>query len=358
MNYRTEALIDAESATTAATKTIDIDLSQPISRLVIEFKGTNDGSTPTAHGAKMVSKIELVDGSDIFYSLSGIESQALSYYNNGFLPFQVNEFRNDVMNIQTFNIEFGRYLWDTQLAFDPARFSNPQLKITHNKASGGSAPNAGTLSVFADVFDDKRISPMGFFQCKEHYTYSLTSSATEAIDLPTDYPLRKLIVQSLSGGKQPWEQYNKLKLVEDQGKKTPINLLKTSDIIKLLKAHPRIEEVFLGIGTGSAVDHYCNSTYDWYANISGLDAALTNNYLAQDYGGTQAVVGDSSEAFQVRGSGLCPHGALEIPFGLQDDMADWYDLTNIKSLRLDITAGSSVGSSSTAEIVVQQLRRY
>jgi len=358
MNYRTEALIDAESASTAGTKTIDVDLAQVVSRIVVEFKGTNNGSTPTAHGAKMISKIELVDGSDVLYSLSGIEAQALNYYEKGTLPFQVNEYRNDVMNIQTFELNFGRYLYDTQLALNPNNFRNLQLKVTHNKANGGSAPDAGSLSVFADIFDDKGVAPIGFLQSREHYTYSLTSSATETIDLPTDYPLRKLIVQSLAGGKQPWEQYNKIKLVEDDGKKTPINELKTSDLIKLLQKYPRINETFLGTGTGSAVDHFVTSTYDWYGNISGLDAALTNNYLAQDYGGTQAVVGDSNEAFVVQGTGLCPHGATALEFGLQSDINDWYNLAMVNSLKLKLTAGSSVGSSSTCQVVVQQLRRY
>ncbi|MDP2973475.1 MAG: hypothetical protein Q8N60_00345, partial [Candidatus Diapherotrites archaeon] len=63
MKFLSEALIDAESTTTAATKTIDVDLAQPVSKIIVQFKGTNNGNTPTAHGAKMVSKIELVDGS-------------------------------------------------------------------------------------------------------------------------------------------------------------------------------------------------------------------------------------------------------------------------------------------------------
>jgi len=253
--YRITTLLASEDASTAATKTIDINLTNPISKIVVQFKGTNNGATPTAHGAKMVSKIELVDGSDVLYSCSGIESQAVTYYGEGRMPFMVNEYRNDVMNIQTFEIPFGRWLWDEKLALDPSRFKNLQLKITHNKASGGSSPDAGTLSVFAYVFDEKRITPIGFLMTKELYSYTLTSSAHEYIDLPTDYPYRLLIVQSLAAGKQPWEQYNKIKLSIDHDRYVPINGVKTSDLLKLFRlADPIVEEI-CGTGTGSAVTH-------------------------------------------------------------------------------------------------------
>jgi len=358
MKYRIETVLDAETATTAATKTQDIDVSDPISKITLQFKGTNNGSTPTAHGAKMISKIELVDGSDILHSVSGIQSQAISFSDTGKMPFQVNEFRDNVMNIQTFELNFGRWLWDTQLALDPTKFRNLQLKITHDKALGGSAPDAATLGMFLHLFDEKKVNPMGFLQNKEWKGYSLVNSAVELTNLPVDLPIRKLFIQSLSGGKQPWEQFNKIKLTEDEGRKTPINELKTSDLLKLKARYHRIEEVFLGIGTGSAVDHFMASTYDWYANISNLDAALTNNFLPQDYGGTQAVSGDSTDAFAVRGSGVAPHGTLDLPTGIQEDINDWFTPNPNGNLKLKITAGSSVGSSSTAEILVQQLRKY
>jgi len=358
MRYRYEGLVVNETATTAATKTVDLDFVEPISRLTVQFKGTNNGSTPTAHGAKMVSLLEIADGSDIMYSLSGIEAQALNYYENGDLPFQVNEYRNDVMNIQTFQLNFGRYKYDPELALDPNRFRNLQLKITHNKASGGSAPDAGALWVYADLFDEKRVNPMGFLQSKEHYTYSLTSSGVESIDLPTDLTIRKMLVQSLSGGKQPWQQYNKVKLTEDEGRKTVINDIKTSDLSKTLKRHPHMFETLRGIGTGSVVDHFCASTYDMESTLGADSTSLSTVTMPQDYGGTIGINADNAEHFQAHIRGAMPHGALEVPFGMQEDLRDWYDLNGVGALKLALTAGSSVGSSSTAEVVLQQLRRY
>ena len=68
MNNRISTILASEAATVAATKVIDLNENAPLSKIVIRFKGTNNGSTPTHHPAKMVSKIEVVDGSDVLYS--------------------------------------------------------------------------------------------------------------------------------------------------------------------------------------------------------------------------------------------------------------------------------------------------
>ncbi len=49
---------------------------------------------------------------------------------------------------------------------------------------------------------------------------------------------------------------------------------------------------------------------------------------------------------------------LQIPFGLQNEIEDWFDVTKVGNLKLEIKGASSVGTSHTAEIVLQQLRKY
>jgi len=145
MNYRTASILAPEAASTAATKTLDINLADPVSRLVIQMKGLNNGTTLTAHPAKMISKIELVDGSDVLFSLSGVECQALNYFDKGRMPFNVVNYCNDVYAIATYELNFGRYLYDPVFALDPTKFTNPQLKITHDGSQGGFAPFVGLL---------------------------------------------------------------------------------------------------------------------------------------------------------------------------------------------------------------------
>jgi len=50
------------------------------------MKGTNNGHTPTAHPVKMVQKIEVVDGSDVLYSMTGVEAAAMNFLETKSFP--------------------------------------------------------------------------------------------------------------------------------------------------------------------------------------------------------------------------------------------------------------------------------
>src|SRR5512137_2042346 len=134
MKTRHAELLAAETITSAATKTIDLSIRAPISRLSVMFKLTNNGSTPTAHPAKTLTKLEVVDGSDVLASLSGYEAQALNFYEQGHLSYNDNIFLDNVMNLIEFDIYFGRGLYDKALALDPTKHKNPQIKIQHTLA--------------------------------------------------------------------------------------------------------------------------------------------------------------------------------------------------------------------------------
>lgn len=356
---RIHEILAAESIATAGTKVIDLNINDLVSRLTILIKGTNNNAVPTAHPAEIVSKIELVDGSEVLFSMSGKEAQALNFYETGELPTINLEYRNDVMCFAAFHINFGRFLWDTKLALDPSRFSNLQLKITHNKAAGGSTPDAGELAVFGDLMDKSAGTPVGFLMAKNLQSYALTSSAHQYITLPTDFAYRKLIVKSLFSGKQPWEQYNRIKLSLDNDRVVLLNNLRTSDLLKFSSVKKSFVEFIMGTGTGSAADVFCTAAMDISCAQGSLDTALAaTNVIKQAYGGVINILSDNAEAYQLVVTGKCPHGAIELPFGDQQDMNSWLKMDKIGALKLDITAGSSVGSASTCEIVSQQLRVY
>jgi len=358
MKYRLASILAHEDISTAGTKTLDISLKDVITRINVQVKATNNGSVPTAHPSKIISKIELVDGSDVLFGLSGQEALALQFFNTGRTPFCVNSYLDDVMNITNYEIYFGRYLYDPIVAFNPNKFRNPQLKITHNKANGGAAPDACTLEVTADVFDQKEAEPTGFLMAKENVSYTLAASANEYIDLPTDHALRKLIIMSLSAGKQPWEQFNTVKLSEDNDKKVPIDD-KTSDLLKYFgNLYPPIDEYIVGAALTTTRNFFMMSSYEVMAQAMATD--YTDSYMRSDlsYGGRINIRGKAAANFMARIRGFAPFGSLCIPFGDQGNNGDWFDVTEIGNLRLTLKAGSTPGSSSTCEVLTEQLRKY
>lgn len=358
MNYRQAVIQDAKSHTASATDTLDLDLAEIISRIQIQMKLTNNGTTPTAHPAKAIKKISIVDGSDVLWELTGIECQALDWYTHKTSVMNILNNVDNSMCVPMMNVWFGRHLWDEELALDPRKFKNPQIKIQHDLSLGGSAPDAATLEVVADVFSGKTVSPVGWLMAKELKSYSLSSSGAEYVDLPNDYPLRMLMYQSLAAAKQPWEQYNELKLSAGLDKEVMFDN-KTSDLLKYFAGPlgPMTEKLRARITT-THVYHYVTPTYE--CGLTGSNIGEAASYLEGDefYGGKGYLLASANADFDILVWGYAPHGALGIPMGKLHDLNDWYDLAAAGNLRTKITAGSSVGSSSTMEVILEQLRSY
>ena len=358
MSNRISEILAAESIATAGTKTIDLNINDPISRITIQLRVTNNGSAPTAHPAKAVSKIEVTDGSDVLFSLSGTECAALNFYDKGFLPFSLAAYENNILATVDFHLDFGRFLWDKVLALDPNKFNNIQLRITHNKAAGGSSPDAGTLAVIAHTFDQADASPVGFLMSKEVFNYALAASGQERIVLPADYDYRKILYGALSAGNSPPSQVAKAKLSIDNDKQVLINNLNTSDLLKML-AGPKAVEALIGMGSGSEITYFIAPTYEQYVSFSPMGSALAaTTTVNQGSGGQVIILNDASEAFQVLSFGYAPHGMVSLPQGDQMNPNDWLPVSRAGSVVLSLTAGSSIASAQTAQVLLQQKRTY
>lgn len=355
---RIAEILAAESIATAGTKVIDIHLSDLISRITIQLRLTNNGSAPTAHPAKAVSKIEVTDGSDILFSLAGTECAALNYYDKGFLPFSLVAAENNILSTVEFHLDFGRFLFDKFLALNPAKFNNLQLRITHDKATGGSSPDAGTLAVIAHTFDHNSGAPQGFLMSKQVYNYALAASGQERIVLPADYAYRKILYGALSAGNTPSSQVATAKLSIDNDKHVLINSLQTSDLAKMLGG-PKVVESLIGMGSGSAITFYIAPTYEQYMTFAPMGSAQAATVTVnQGSGGTCSILSDANEGFQALSFGYAPHGMIGLPQGDQNDPNDWLPVSQAGSVVLSLTAGSSIASSQTAQVILQQLRTY
>lgn len=362
MNYRIATILAREAHAADITKIIDLNLADPVTQFSVSYESTGAASgPPTALAAKCVTKIELVDGSDVLFSLSGMEAQAADFYHRQKEPANQNVYLNDMNAEMVFNINFGRFLYDPLLAFDPKKFTNPQLKITLDIDAGGQSSDGGYLTVLAHIFDGKAISPTGFLMHKEVKSYAFGSATHEYTELPTDYPYRKMFIASLVPGTGADYIFNTIKLSEDNDRKIPIN----NTILEILRSivgqgSPYREHQIAAIG-GSSGYFYITPTY-WpkvqAVSWEGSSNAYTLTIFGGD-GGRGAIYGEGTLTnVDISAEGYCPHGAIEIPFGVQDDLNDWYDVTKLGSLRLDVLSASGMSSSYSSQIFLQQHRPY
>jgi len=358
--YRIATILAEEAITAAGTKIIDINLTEPISRIEIKFDVLNASYSFSASPTANVTKIELVDGSDVLFSLSGFECQALNIYDRqcGAMNENCHIDAND--EISHFGIDFGRFLYDTMLALDPNKFSNLQLKITYALVTANADAVSGSIEVRAWVFDEKKVTPSGFLMSKEIYAYTCAAENTyKYIDFPLDYPIRKCLIRGFYTGTQPCDSIKEFLIDEDTGTKVVMEWGTEAYFSFMIgNTWQPIFELFQAQVSTTAAPFWVTSTWYWRSMTLGTVNAAPATWVDSTLVADQVYL-DSTAGSQVWGSctGYLPHHCFEIPFGDPQEITDWYDTNGKSQVRLRLKAGSN-GTSGTAQVVLQQLRPY
>lgn len=361
MKYRLATILAEKTLGTATTLTVPINLKDPISRIEMLYQPSLVSQGMLAALAVNISKIELVDGSDVLHSLNGRQNQALCIYDRKVPTMNSGVLSGGTEAFAMLGIDFGRYLYDPLLAFDPTKFQNPQLKITHDPALVDAAATVHTLEVKAHVFDELVISPVGFLAATEHVTWQAASATDkEDLDLPLDHVLRQILIRGWHTDVDPKTVCTWLTLREDGGKRIPFDLDLDRYIEYMKGVWPRvIDGVADYVDNGGNYVKYVTPTDHWVSIVAlpvGIDTAT--ELTAGGQGGKVNWRNDNTCWNTGTASGYLPHHCIQIPFGDQSDIDDWYDVRAIGSLKARVTGGTNYGAGSEIQLIIQQLRRY
>jgi hypothetical protein len=194
---------------------------------------------------------------------------------------------------------------------------------------------------------------------KEHYSYTPGSeNSYEYPELPRDYPIRRMMVQALYKGYEPWAVIKEIRMDEDNEKRVPLNF-EVEDMSRRSKGvYPDVEEMFVVHLDDTGEQTYYITPTDYYALATFTPLGnVTVYHNSIPKGGKVTVRGTA--ATQIRGiaRGILPHHCIDIPMGQLDKIEDWYDPTRYGKVRLRLKAGAS-GSSGTASVILQQYRPY
>lgn len=370
MRPRDSIIQDTLTLADSETHIIDINVNKPITAIQIMYYAKN-GSTNNLSNwlAENISKIELVDGSEVLFSLSAEQAQGMAFYGGGVRPR--NYLREDPGQRQYCDvwILFGRYMYDQLLAFDATKFSNPQLKITHNLATitavGITGFETGSMNVriMARLMEEAP-EPTGFLMSKEHYNWDTgSSSLRKYLDLPTDHVYRMMGLRVHVENKQGHEILQEIKLNIDQGGFVPFDLT-GSDLANI----------------GLALRGYAKAAYLLHSKHNSVhDLILYNGgrhgqalgggnspilYTLHGGGNRITVSAFHTESHAVYTTlaglyfehrGVCFQDLMVYPFGRPDVIEDWLDVTKFGSVRLEAL---TEGWSASASMLIQQLRKY
>lgn len=355
MNYRDVLLQNNLTLTGLGSQTYPLNLIDPISQLYFKFNISNHATTPViiAHPARAVTKIEVMDGSTTIHSLSGEQMLAANYYDRKLVPQSYLCGVTGTQSYFTSCIDFGRWLWDPELALNPRHFDNLQMKVTFNRALYESSATAIAMTIGAKVFDEKEIDPVGYLRRREVTTWTPAGTATNYIKVPVDLPLRKIFLQGYSTTKNVRGQIHTFKLDENEGKKTPFDNNTRTFLADQWAKYPPIYEPTILKGTDV---FYAMPSYEvQYTGISTAAEDISATTIVAD----TVTVAAAGNVSRVNGHthGYIPFFTFPLEFGDQNIIDDWYYLDKVKSLQAELTA-STPGTSPVGRLYTEQLKRY
>jgi len=368
MKTRDAVLLYQNTETDTETEILDLDVVNPISELNMEVECTN-GATSNEDNfiSDIVTKVELVDGSEVLESLNMSQLEALHFYHTGITPTLFpSEWAGGIQRHNA-SIYFGRYLWDRDYAFNAPSFKNPQLKVTFNKAAIRAASATGfatgdniKLTVVAKIMEDVP-APGKFFMQKQINSFTSVASGDTRIELPTDYSYRMAMLRLWLEGSDIDEIISDVKLTCDTDKFIPLNRK-----VKQLDA-----EAFAMFGrvalkhdvlraNGGIVRLLCNKEPDYtpkfWSNSAGRMVNIINPWSSEVTIGlfTDATTADTT-ARSITGieTGHALHATLPIPFGRLGYPEDWFNPKDYGKVELVLTQAAA---SAVCEVVLEQVR--
>jgi len=367
MRIRDVVLQNRFAVLDAGTWTFNVNLVDPVTEFKIWFYVKNNAVGPNNINRPiyLVTEVAVIDGSEVIYSMDGACAIALSAYNQGQMPLYWHSDNPGSSQYFCIPIEFGRHLEDQEYIFDPTRFRNPQIRITWNIARlgavGANAFATGTaqISVWAKVMEEGA-TPRGYLMSKEIKEFASLAGGDEITYLPTDFPMRKVMLRAYAHGGMMTTAVTNIKISQDEDKFIPIDI-DSADFIFLM--HNWFPEFALH-GRGNADDNEFREHFlGEYAHgkvcggegdhILGASGFANDGYTLHCV--TNAGAGQTDCPHFWNAWSRTPLDTWCYPFGDQMDPDDWFQTMRVGNLRLMLTQG---GLGYTEQVVTQQAHPY
>lgn len=364
---RTREVYIEDSKTLAGTSgsaTIDLSLVEGVSCLMVGLLGTNKAAgLDDAPIQTKITKIELIDGSDVLYSQSGNQACANACFDTGKYPqCMYSEYVSQPQSV-LIPILFGRYIGDPDYFLDPKKFRNLQIRFQWNIGTD-LVSGTGRLTIIARVLPGA-VTSKGFFMTKEAYGWNTAVGGKEPINLPLDFPYRRLMIRAYVIESGCGELITKMKLSADKDREVIFNL--SSEELAAI-CHDTYGEFELVkqdyMSDGDTRQLWIDSMLGGYAcNFGQISVGYRgiigtiNNYGHGKYTVELMTHGGASASNVIvypRCHGCLPENTFGYSFGHPDVEADWLDVTKFESLMLHTLEAKAIAAGSVS---IQQLRR-
>lgn len=337
-----------------------------ISAIDLIFRVTNGAtSNQGVPISSDVDTIEVVNGSQVIHSLSGVQERVLnSYEYSGYPSITLDEGAAAIQE-EVFRISFGRFLGDEQYWMRPSDFANPVLRETHSftiSATAGFATGTGRLTVIVWTWDDVPVTRRGMFLTKEYKSFTSAISGDDRTLLPRDFPWRLLCIRAFETAIEYHTDITQIKLTLDNDRLVPLDV--RAEQLRTLNAE------WFGLFTipqivfrtnNDAPDSFLAYPREFQAsalitdNLAAIDGRSVNeltllllNFTTPGTGALATADGN----INMVAKGYGPHHALAYPFGTLQDPDSWLDVSGFNQFEAVLTQG---GAGAAVSLFGQQV---
>lgn len=318
----------------AQTEVFDLPSRGMLSNLCLEIRAQAGSENVARYVADILSKIEIIgNGSTVIKSYDGRQCQAIMAFDDLVMPPD-KETSPSGTCWGYFDIRFGRFLSDEKYALNCGDWQSLELKLTYALTAGGVIDTTGFTAgsgyltvwgLYAPV--EAGFTPQGYIKSEEKKTYTTSAGGTEDLDLPKDYPYRRLLLFTETRTAYPNQAFRYTTINVNEGARKPLDRFEGDDFIHwqaLLLKHG---------GFKHHKRYYIDNTIAtniapplWYIRGASVGPGLgigfgfkwttfDNNVVAL---GTEETTGDGWAHIDFWG--LCPWGALVIDLERQSGL--------------------------------------
>ena len=341
----------------------EINIKDPIMDFYVKLEATN-GSTSNIENSliDVLDSIQIVDGSDILWALDSEEILANAFYHYKESQHLGIDETADVVQGTVFKIPLGIGRMHPEVAFDPTRFANPQMRIEWDleniRAVGvdGFVTDSLDLTIMADVIDEAPARPTGYLMTKQ-LTEFLTTVGEHRIELPVDYPYRTMYLRTFKDAVCPQAYIEKAEHSINEQKYRPFDLYidDWTDWLKEWYGVWHMNAIYLsGINATEDRNPYLRANIGASIMPDAGFTLLTLDSLANcllNWTGANAAAAELHAAV----SGSLPFGTWAWPYGDPESPEEWLKLEYTDKSRLIVTG---LVADSTAQVFLTQHRMY
>ena len=368
MDQRISVLEDRTTLADTVPYTYNLKGLGPMSALDIIIRATNGATSNLGHPPHAdITKVEVIDGSKVIHSLSGVEVRALNAIETKRFPPATYLEGAAAVQEEYFTIHFGRFKGDPDYWFDPGQYANPTLKVTGAltlSATVGFATGTGSISVLAHQLTGGGLRRLGTFKATEYDNRTSAASGDVKRELPHDLVHRSILARIFEAGTAYTANVTNWKVSADGDNIVPLNIrsVVAEELAHRAMGRFTLTQQLLRADNDATIPGYLGRIDQ--ADLAALVTlpiahakALTAEAITSGLVVVTVVPAISLEAtaraIRMRSQGLAPYNTLLLPATDLDNPDKWLDMRKVGKLEVIATDGNA---GATVQLFGQQVQ--